>query len=47
MGPSIVQADRKVAAVVSRRVRLWAHAPRGGQHDDEEEEVSLNVRAVA
>ena len=41
MGPSIVQADKKTAAVVRRSVSECAQHPCGGQHErvgDEDDE---------
>ena len=34
MGPRMVQAARKMAAVERRRVREWAQWPWGGHHRD-------------
>ena len=46
MGPSIVQAERKIAAVVRRRVSECAQWPLGGQHDDDDDDVSLNDKTA-
>ena len=47
IGPRMVQAARKMAAVVVRRVREWAQGPWGGQHFDLEAEASWRERTAA
>ena len=46
MGPRMVQAARKMAAVERRRVREWAQWPWGGQHRDLEAEESWRERTA-